>query len=92
MDGAPWLRRPVGVDSDQVETLIENKQRYNLWEIANILTISKSVRSLLKTKSVSFILQKKTYKLFGQPNMMPLTLLHSQDSGATSEEGSETNQ
>ena len=39
---APWSGRPVEVDSDQVETLIENNQRYTMWETANILKISKS--------------------------------------------------
>ena len=34
--------RPVKVDSDQIETLIENNQRYTTWEIADILIISKS--------------------------------------------------
>ena len=30
---APWSGRPVEVDSDQIETLIENNQRYTTWEI-----------------------------------------------------------
>ena len=29
-------------DNDQIETLIENNQRYTTWEIADILKISKS--------------------------------------------------
>ena len=28
LDNAPWLGRPVEVDSDQIETLIENNQHY----------------------------------------------------------------
>ena len=28
LDDAPWSGRPVEVDSDQIETLIENNQRY----------------------------------------------------------------
>jgi len=34
--------RPVAVDSDQFETLIENSQCYTTWEIANLHKISKS--------------------------------------------------
>ena len=40
-DGAPWLGRPVEVDSDQIETLIENNQHYTVWEIADLLQISR---------------------------------------------------
>ena len=39
---APWSGRPVEVDSDQIETLIENNQCYTTWEIANTLKIPKS--------------------------------------------------
>ena len=39
---APQSGRPVEVDSDQIETLTENNQRYTMWEIAGILKISKS--------------------------------------------------
>ena len=42
LDGAPRSSRPVEVDSDQIETLIENNQRYTMQEIANIRKISKS--------------------------------------------------
>ena len=42
LDDAPWLGRPIEVDSDQIETLIENNQCYTTWEIADILKISKS--------------------------------------------------
>ena len=42
MDDAPWSGRPVEVDSDRIETLIENNQRYTTWEIADILKLSKS--------------------------------------------------
>ena len=42
LDDAPRSGRPVEVDSDQIETLIENNQRYTTREIANILKISKS--------------------------------------------------
>ena len=42
LDDAPRSGRPVEVDSDQIETLIENNQRYTTQEIADILKISKS--------------------------------------------------
>ena len=42
LDNAPWPDRSVEVDSDQIETLIENNQCYTMWEIADILKISKS--------------------------------------------------
>ena len=41
LDHAPWSGRPVEVDSDQIETLIENNQRYTTCETADILKISK---------------------------------------------------
>ena len=42
LDDAPRSGRPVEVDSDQIETIIENNQCYTMWEIADILKISKS--------------------------------------------------
>ena len=39
---SPRSDRPVEVDNNQIETLIENNQRYITWEIADILKISKS--------------------------------------------------
>ena len=45
LDDAPRSGRPVEVDSDQIETLIENNQRYTMQEIADILKISKSSAS-----------------------------------------------
>ena len=39
LDNAPWLGRPIEVDSDQIETLIENSQLYIMREIANIQNI-----------------------------------------------------
>ena len=42
LDDAPRSGRSVEVDSNQIETLIENNQRYIMLEIANILKISKS--------------------------------------------------
>ena len=56
LDDAPWSGRPVEVDSDQIETLIENNRHYNMQEIADILKIPKSIKLSAKMKNVSFIL------------------------------------
>ena len=42
LDDAPRSGRPVEVDSDQIETLIENDQHYTTQEIADILKTSNS--------------------------------------------------
>ena len=68
LDDAPQTARPVEVDSDQIETLIENNECYTAWEIANMLKIPKSIKLLVKMKNMSFILQEKLNKLCGQPN------------------------
>ena len=68
-DDAPRSGRPAEGDSDQIETLIENNQRYTVQETANILRISKSIKLLVNMKNVSFILRKKPCRLFGQPNV-----------------------
>ena len=69
LEDAPRSERPVEVDSDQIQTLIENNQRYTTQEIADILKISKSMRLLVKMKNVSFILWKKHIRIFGQPSV-----------------------
>ena len=40
LDHASWLGRPVDINSNQIKTLIENKQCYTTWEIADKLKIS----------------------------------------------------
>ena len=42
LDNAPRSGRPVEVDSDQINTIIENNQHYTTREIADILKISRS--------------------------------------------------
>ena len=69
LDNAPLLGRPVEVDRDQIETLIDNSQRYTTWEIFGILKTTKSIKLLVKMKNVSFILRKKPHGLFGQPSI-----------------------
>ena len=56
LDGPLQSGRPVEVDSDQIETLTENSQHYTLWERADILKISKTIKRLVKMKGVSLIL------------------------------------
>ena len=56
LDDAPWSGKQVEVDSDEIETLIENNQHYTMREVADPLKISKSRKLLVKVKNVSFIL------------------------------------
>ena len=62
---APQLGRPIEVDSNQIETLIENNLHHTLREIADILKISKSIKLLVKMKNV-FYLTEKTKRTFWQ--------------------------
>ena len=55
LDDAPRSGRPVEVDSDQIETLTENNQRYTTQETADILKISKSSVEILCTSLVMLI-------------------------------------
>ena len=72
LNDAPWSSGPVEVDSNQIKTSIENNQCYTTQEIANIFKISKSIKLLVKMKNMSFILQKKTYRLYGHPTCKEL--------------------
>ena len=63
LDDAPWLGRPVEVDSDQIETLIENNQCDTMWERADIFKISKSIKLFMKMKNLSYFIEK-TIRLF----------------------------
>ena len=58
-DDATRRGRPVAVDSDQIEILIENNPCSTMWKVADIFKISKSIKLLVKMKNVSFILWKK---------------------------------
>ena len=55
---APRSGRPVEVSSDQIEILIENNQCYTMQSVANILKISKSIKSLVKMKHVFYFIEK----------------------------------
>ena len=72
LDDAPWSGRPVEVDSDQIETLIENNQYYTMREIAVILQILKSIKLLVKMKNVSFIFMEKTKQTSWLPQYFKL--------------------
>ena len=67
LDDAPWSGRPVEVDSNPIETLIENNRLYSRWDTADRLRISKSIKLLVNMKNVSFLLWKKLNGLLGQP-------------------------
>ena len=64
LDDAPRSGRPVEVDSNQIETLIENNPCSTTWEIVDILKISKSIKLLVKMKNASFLLWKKNHMDF----------------------------
>ena len=66
LDNGPQSGRPVGVDNNQVETLIENSQHYTIQEIANILRISKSMKLLVKVKNLP-LFHKITIRTFWPP-------------------------
>ena len=57
-DAVPRSGRPAEVDSDQIQVLIDNNQHYTMWETANILKISKSIKLLVKMKNVPFFYRK----------------------------------
>ena len=60
LDDAPWSARPVQVNSDQNEILIEYNQHYTmLLEIANILNISRSIKLLVKMKKMCLLFYGK---------------------------------
>ena len=61
MDNPPQSGRPVEADSDQIKTLIETSQQYTMWEITNILKISKSVKLLVKKKCVFYFRNKNIW-------------------------------
>ena len=58
LDDAPQLGRPIEVDSDQIETLIENSQCYTMQEIADILKISKSIVTGKNEKCIFYFMDK----------------------------------
>ena len=41
LNDCPWLGRPDEIDSNQINSLIENNQHYTMQELAEILKISK---------------------------------------------------
>ena len=60
LDDVPQSRRAVEVGRDQIETLIEDNQRYTLREIADILKMSKSIKLLVKMKKCAFNFMEKS--------------------------------
>ena len=67
LDDAPWLGRPVEVDSNQIEELIENNQHSTMQETADILKISKSIKLLVKMKNVFYFTEKNMWTFLANP-------------------------
>ena len=65
LDDAPWSSRPAEVNSDQIETLIENNQPY-IYHMGDSQHTQKiqTNQALVKMKNVSFILRNKTIRTF----------------------------
>ena len=55
LEDAPWSSRPDEVDSDQIETLIENNQRYMTRETADIPKYPYQALKIISTSLVMFI-------------------------------------
>ena len=55
LEDAPLSGRPVEVDSDQIETLIEKNQHYIMQEIVHILKITDQVLKIICTGLVMFV-------------------------------------
>ena len=68
LDDAPWSGGPVEVDTDQIETLIENNQCYTMRERADILKIFKSINLLVKITN-AFYFTEKNHIDFCRPNI-----------------------
>ena len=71
---APWSGRPVKVDNNQIETLIENNQHYIMQEQenANIFKISKSIKLLMKIKNVFYFSEKNHTDCLANPMLQGL--------------------
>ena len=74
LDIVPRLGRPAEVDSDQIETLVENNHRYTTQKIANILKIPKSLKLLVKMKKCVFYYMEKMKQTFFQPKKLKKVL------------------
>ena len=63
-----WMVLHGWVDSNQIETLIKNSQRYATWKISNMF---KKINKVIgeNEKSVLFY-RRKTKSVFGQPNIL----------------------
>ena len=66
LDDAPRPGRPVDVDSDLIETFTENTQHSTMWETADVLKISRSIKLLVTPKHASSVLWERLITPFGQ--------------------------
>ena len=76
LDGTPSSGRPVEVDSYQIKALIENNQHFTMWEIANILKISKSIKLLVKMKHYLSFTKKNHTDFLANPIYIHMKYLH----------------
>ena len=72
LNDALWLGRSVGFDSDQIKALTKNSEYNTTWEIVDILKTSKSIKLLVKMKSVEIQdtrgISESCTKLLPRPN------------------------
>ena len=64
LDDAPRSGRLVEVNSNQIETLIESNQCYTTRNIADIHEVCKSIKLLVKMKSVFYFMEKTKWTLW----------------------------
>ena len=83
LDDAPQSGRPDEASSDQIETLIENNERYAMQKIADILKVFKSIKLLVNMKNVTFILWKKITWTFWPTQYNGCCCMTSKDQGQT---------
>ena len=64
LDNAPWLDRPDEINSDQIETLIENNQYYTTWERADIHKIFQINEVIGESEKYVFYFTEKNHMDF----------------------------
>ena len=64
LDNDPQLGRPVEVDSNQAETLIENNQHHTTWEIAYITKNIQINKVIGENEKCVFHFMEKTKQTF----------------------------
>ena len=71
LDNVPWSGRPAEVDSDQIETLIENNQHYtHVGDSRHTQNIQINTVIGENEKYVLYFMEKKPHRLYEQPNTL----------------------